>query len=419
MNTELYIAKKIIFSTNSTNSLSKPIIKIAISSVAIGIAVMIIAMAIVTGFQQEIRNKVMGLSSGIQISNYDANNSQEPTPFIFSSDLKSLIQVKGVKHIQEFATKNGIIKTKTDNEGVLLKGVNKNFDWSFFQKNLLEGDVIHFKDSNASKEIVISNYLANKLELKVNDKMLIYFVTKTKSSSDQLISNNYEQRVKDFYIKGIYETGFEEFDKQLVLLDISQIRKLNYWNNNEIGGLEIAVSDYNTIDKVTDEINDRIDLSLKAESVKDTNPAIFSWLDLQDMNAIIVIVLMILVASINMITILLILILEKTNTIGLLKALGARNSSIQKIFLYHAAYIIGKGLLIGNIVALLICIIQDQFQIFKLNKETYYLEAIPINIEISHILFLNLLTIITNLIILIFPSFLISKISPVKALRFS
>ena len=251
--------------------------------------------------------------------------------------------------------------------------------------------------------------------MKLNDKMVVYFLTKKEDS----ISVQYEQRVKVFYISGIYETGFEDIDKHLVLVDIKQIQKLNNWTDEQIGGFEIAIKDYKKIDDIGVEVNDIIGQGLKAETVKETNSAVFSWLDLQDVNAIIVITLMILVAGINMISALLILILERTNMIGILKALGARNRNIQKIFLYNAVYLIGKGLLWGNVFGIAIALIQQHFGIFKLDQATYYVSVIPININLINILFLNIGTLLCCLIMLIIPSFIVSKITPVKAIRFS
>jgi lipoprotein-releasing system permease protein len=280
---------------------------------------------------------------------------------------------------------------------------------------LKAGKAFNLTDTGASKNIVISKYLADKLELKVDDKMIIYFLTKKEDS----LNIQYEQRVKVFYISGIYETGFEDIDKQLVLVDIRQIQKLNYWCNDQVGGFEIAIKDYKKIDKVGEYVNDLVGQGLVAQTVKEVNPTVFSWLDLQDLNAIIVIVLMILVAGINMISALLVLILERTNMIGILKALGAKNNSIQKIFLYNAAYLIGKGMLWGNIIGLGIALFQQYFGLFKLDQATYYVSVIPININFGTILLLNIGTLLSCLIMLIIPSFIVSKITPVKAIRFS
>lgn len=416
MNTESFIAKRIIFGTENSKQLSRPIVRISVIGIALGLAVMILTVAIVTGFQREIRNKLIGIGSHIQITNYDNNASNEPQPISkHQSFLEKLKNNPEINHFQVYATKSGIIKTKTDNEGVLLKGIGSDYDWGFINENLKSGKAFIVNDTAASKNIIISKYLADKLELKQDDKMIIYFLTKKEDST----STQYEQRVKAFYISGIYETGFEDIDKQLVLVDIRQIQKLNYWNDDQIGGFEIAIKDYKKIDKTGEDVNEIVGQGLVAQTVKEINPAVFSWLDLQDVNAIIVITLMILVAGINMISALLILILERTNMIGILKALGAKNNSIQKIFLYNAAYLIGKGLLWGNIIGIGIALFQQHFGLFKLDQATYYVSVIPININLVYVLLLNIGTLLSCLIMLIIPSFIVSKITPVKAIRYS
>ena len=416
MNTERFIAKRIIFGGNTSNQLSRPIVRISVLGITLGMAVMILTVAIVNGFQTEIRNKLIGFGSHITISNYDNNVSDEPQPI--SKDQKFIPDLKNnpdIHHVQIYATKSGIIKTKTDNEGVLLKGIGVDYDWNFINKNLKSGKAFAISDTGLSRNIIISKYLADKLELKLNDKMIIYFLTKKTDST----TTQYEQRVKAFYISGIYETGYEDIDKRLVLVDIRQIQKLNYWREDQIGGFELAINNYKKIDKIGAEVNSVIGQGFIAQTIKETNPTVFSWLDLQDVNAVIVITLMILVAGINMVSALLILILERTNMIGILKALGSKNSSIQKIFLYDAAYLIGKGLLWGNIAGITIALIQQHFGIFKLDKVTYYVSVIPIHLDLLSILLLNIGTLICCLLMLIIPSFIVSKITPVKAIRFS
>ena len=378
---------------------------------------MIITLAIVTGFQKEIRDKVIGFGSHIQITNYDSNTSQEPNPISREQEFLPLIKnKKGIKHIQVFATKNGLIKTKTDNEGVLLKGVDKDYNWDFITKNLVAGYVFKVTDT-LSKKIVISKYLASRLDLKINDKLLIYFVTKKKNEDSETLE--FEQRVKDFYISGIYDTGFEDYDKKLVLVDIKQIQKLNYWDTNQVGGFEILIENYKELDAFGKFVYDNIGSDLNSLTIKETNPTIFSWLDLQDVNAIIVIVLMIMVAAINMISALLVLILERTNMIGILKALGSSNFSIRKVFLYNAGYLIGRGLFWGNLIGITLCLLQFKFGLITLSKETYYVSVIPINIKILHILLLNIGTMIICMLMLIVPSYIVSRITPVRAIRFS
>ena len=380
---------------------------------------MILSVAIVTGFQHEIREKIIGFGAHIQITNYDNNTSQEPAPIDrIQSFLPSLRHLPDVKHVQVYAIKNGLIKTKTDNEGVLLKGVGSDYDWTFIKRNLKGGSVFTVNDSMNGKEIVVSQRIANRLGKKVGDRLLVYFITQ-RANGDSLSSRLPEQRVKEFIISGLYETGFDEFDKKMVFVDIAQLQKLNYWTRNQVGGFEVLIHDFKRLDAAETDVNAAVGDKLSAQSIRRVNETIFSWLDLQDVNALIVIVLMIVVASINMISALLILILERTNMIGILKALGLGNWSIQKVFLYNATYLIGKGLLWGNIIGLGLCFIQLHFGLIKLPQETYYVPVVPISINWWEILFLNLGTLFACLIMLLLPSLIVSRITPVKAIRFS
>jgi lipoprotein-releasing system permease protein len=419
MNPELFIAKRILNGAKQSKQVSTPIVRIAVAGIGLGLAVMIITVAIVTGFQKEIREKIIGFSAHILVTNYDNNTSQEPAPIERQQKfLPALKQLPGVKHVQAFAVKNGLIKTKTDNEGVLLKGVERDFDWSFVKKNLKQGEVFSVNDAEPGKKIVISKSIAGRLDKEVGDRLLVYFLTK-KNNSDSIGGMQYEERVKEFFISGIYSTGFDEYDKKIVFVDIAQLQKLNYWNHNQVGGFEISINNFDDIVKVGEEVDGLIGQDLSAQTIRQANETIFSWLDLQDVNAWIVIGLMVLVASINMISALLILILERTNMIGILKALGSDNRSIQKIFLFNAAYLIGQGLLWGNIIGLGLCLIQQQFGIITLPEETYYVPVVPIHINMVQILLLNAGTLLTCLLMLLLPSFIVSKITPVKAIRFS
>ncbi len=416
MNTERFLAKRIISGSGSGNQLSRPIVRISVIGIALGIAVIILTVAIVKGFQHEVRGKLIGIGSHIQITNYDNNSSDEPRPIDKNQPFLKIIATNpSIVHTQIYTTKTGIVKTKTVNEGIVLKGIGADYDWTFISKNLKAGHVFTVSDTGISRSIVISKLMANKLELELDDKMIIYFLTKKGDS----LNTTYEQRVKVFYISGIYETGMEDIDKSLALVDIRQLQKLNYWGPDQIGGFEMTISNYEQIDQTGKEVNDMIGGDLAAQTIKETNPTIFSWLDLQDMNAIIVITLMILVAGINMISALLILILERTNMIGILKALGSTNQSIQKVFLYNAAYLIGKGLLWGNAIGIGIAFLQQHFGLFKLDEATYYVSVIPIELNWVHIILLNILTLVCCLLMLIVPSFIVSRITPVKAIRFS
>ena len=417
MSTERFIAKRIILGSGDSNQLSRPIVRISVLGIMLGLAVMILAVAVVTGFQGEIKKKLIGFNSHIIISIYDNNVSAEPKPI--SRVQPFLGEIKNdpdIKHIEVYATKNGIVKTKTENEGILLKGVDTDYDWSFLEKNLVEGSVFIPSDT-VCKSIVISKYLSDKLNLRLNDKMIIYFIVDRFDSLGTKIRT--ESSAKDFHISGIYETGFEDIDRTLVLSDIRRIQKMNGWTENDIAGFEIAIQDYKKIDEVGYRVDELIGQGLVAQTIKQTNPSIFSWLDMMDMHEIIIIVLMVIVAGINMMSALLILILERTNMIGILKAMGATNGSIQKIFLYNAVYLIGKGMLWGNIVGIAIALVQQYFGVFKLDPSTYYISQIPINLTLMHILLLNAGTLLCCVLMLIIPSFIISKITPVKAIRYS
>lgn len=392
-------------------------IRVSVLGIALGIALMILTVSVITGFQREIRNKLIGFGSHIQISNYDDNVSDEPQPV--SSRQPFLGRLKAdpeVKHVEIYAIKSGIIRTKKDNEGVLLKGVSSDYDWTFINDNLVAGKTFSVSDTGLSRNIVISELLAAKLELKVNDKIAIYFLTKKTDSAENI---SYEQRVKTFYISGIYTTGFEDIDERLVLVDIGQIQKLNYWKKDQVAGFEVTIKDYRKLDELGVRIDDMIGQGLVAQTIKQTHPTVFSWLEQQDISGVIVITLMILVAAINMISALLILILERTNMIGILKALGAKNSSIQRIFLYNATYLIGKGLLWGNMIGIGIALLQKHFGLFTLDPKTYYIAVIPISLSVVNILLLNIGTLLCCLLMLIVPSFIVSRITPVKAIRFS
>lgn len=368
---------------------------------------MIITVSVVTGFQREIRDKVIGFGSHIQVLNFDNNDSWEQSPVDINADfISALKKINGVRHVQMFATKPGILKANGEIEGIVVKGVGNDFDWSFFQKNLVQGQIIPKNDTLGS--IIISKYIASKLKLKLNDKLVVHF------------AQNNTSRPRVFHVGGIYETGLgEQFDQMFAFTDISVIQKLNRWQSNQAGGLEALIDDFSKLDFITEKVNEEIGYDLSARNIKELNSQVFSWLDAQDINAVVVIVLMILVAGINMITALLILILERTNMIGILKALGSSNISIRKIFLYNAAFLISRGLLWGNLIAIAFMLVQKQFGIITLNPESYYLSFVPVNINVMHIILLNIGTLVMCTLMLIIPSLIITRINPVKAIRFS
>jgi len=408
LNTELFIAKRILSKNNE--NFSRPIVKIAITSISLGLAVMIISVAIVTGFQTEIREKVIGFGSHIQITNFDYNKSFEDSPISKNQSFYPFLDtIQGIKHIQVFANKTGIIKTKDQIEGVVLKGIDSDYDWSFFENKIIDGNKFIVTDSSQNNNVIISKSLSKLLKLKTGDALKMYFVSGSGS----------QPRGRNFNILGIYETELEEFDKLYVICDIKHIQKLNRWDDDQIGGFEVFLDDFNELDELSYKIYNEIGYDLDAKTIKETNPQIFDWLDLQDVNVVVILVLMVLVAGITMISTLLILILERTNMIGILKALGSKNLSIRKMFLYNAVYIVGKGLLWGNIIGIGLCLLQDYFHLLKLNQESYYVSFVPINLNLQSIVILNVGIFVVCLIMLLIPSLIITRISPVKAIRFS
>ena len=404
MNVSFFIAQRLI--GKNEHRFSKPVIRIAITAIALSLTVMLLSIAIITGFQNEITSKVIGFSSHIQVSNFSNGNSYESTLLKNTDSLKtSLSSVEGIKHIQTYATKAGIIKTEEEIQGVVLKGVGNDFEDSFLQSILMEGQIPSFGEATKSKEVVLSLAIAKQLNLNVGDDFQMYFIQQP-------------VRVRQFKIAGIYDSGVAEFDDRLVIGDIGHIQKLNKWSSKDAGGLEIQLHSFDNLDEISQLIYSNIGFDLNAKTVIDNNPQLFDWLELQNMNVRVILILMLIVGAINMITALFILILEQTQLIGTLKALGSQNWHIRKVFIYHSLYLILKGIFWGNVVGIGLCLIQKHFQIIELDKSTYYMSFVPIDINLLHILALNLGTFTICWLILIIPSYLISKINPIKAIRF-
>jgi lipoprotein-releasing system permease protein len=405
MNTEQFIARRLI--KGGPGSFSAPVIRIAIISVALGLAVMIVSVAIVTGFQKQVREKIVGFGSHIQIAKFDSNNSFEFEPISKNQSFYSTLgKTEGIKHIQVFATKAGIVKTAEQIQGVVFKGVGDDFDWSFFNNKLVAGKLFSTQDTAASNSVLISQNLADLLKIKVGDPLRMYFIIDNMA------------RARRFNVSGIYNTGLSEFDLKFIFGDIRQIQKLNGWGADSISGFDVYINDFNQLDKMGKIVYNTVGYDLNTKTIRDLYPQLFDWLDLQDMNVIIILILMVLVSGMAMISTLLILILERTSMIGVLKAMGARNLSIRRIFLYNAAYIIGKGLFYGNMAGISICLVQKYFGIITLPQESYFMSVVPINLDIIHILLLNAGTLVACTIMLLLPSFIVARISPVKAIRF-
>ena len=406
MNYTFFIAKRILSGKN-TAAASAPIVRIAVAGIAMGFCLMVITLAVVSGFKKEIREKVIGFGSHIQISNFDQNNSYETKPIPLSpSFLGSLEKNPEIRHIQPFATKAGIIKTRDNIEGVVLKGINRNFDWSYFRDKMVTGKVLGLNDTAVSNDILISKATSARLQLRTGDGVVMYFISQP-------------VRVRKFTVRGVYETGLEEFDKLYVLCDLGQIQKLNDWGKDKTGGFEVTVKDFDKLDHTAHEVYKSVGYELNARSIKEIYPQIFDWLNLQDVNAAIIIALMIAVAGINMISALLIIILERVKLIGTLKALGSDNPSVRKIFLYVATFLIGRGLLIGNLAGLMICWLQYRFHLVHLDQASYYIPYVPVHFNLSDLLFLNGGTLLVCILMMVLPTLLITRITPVKALRFS
>lgn len=410
MNYELFIAKRIIAAKHYKSSISSPIIKIAIIAISLGIIVMMIAIATGFGLQQKIREKISGFNGHIQITNFDSNNSEITLSPISKNQefYPSFKNIDNIKNVQIFATKGGIIRTPTDFEGIIFKGVGNDYDWTFFKEYLVEGEVPNY-ENKVSTDVLISKIISNRLNIRIGDKFNILFVKDPPTKAPWL---------RVVTAVGIYNSGFQEFDENFVIADIRHIQKMNKWKDDEVGGFEVFINDFNEIKSKSNEIYTETASTLNSQSIIESYPGIFEWISLFDNNIYLIIFIMILVAGINMITALLVLILERTQMIGILKAMGSDNLSIRKVFLYNAGYLVLKGLFWGNLIGLSILFIQKYFGVITLNPETYYVNEVPVYINIWYILILNIGTLILCLFMLIIPSLIISKISPVKSIKF-
>jgi lipoprotein-releasing system permease protein len=416
MNTELFIANRIRSGGLSGKKLAGPVTKVATLGIILGMVVMILSLAIGFGFKKEIRQKIVGFGAHIQIMNYDYNQSYETNPISPKPEvLQEIKKLPGVRHIQKFATKPGMIKTRDAIQGLVLKGVGTDFDWSFMKSILKKGSILSLNDSVRSNDVLISRKLSEMLNLSIDDDLRMYFLQKDKIAP----------RARKFRIKGIFDSNLPELDKTYLIVDIKQVQKLNNWNADQVSGYEIQADNFNDIERVGGEVSavassviDENGVMMRTKTILDLQPQIFGWLDLLDMNVLVILVLIMIVAGFNMVSGLLILILERTNMIGILKALGIQNKSLRKIFLYLAGFIVGRGLIWGNFIGVSICFIQKYTGIIKLDPENYYLETVPIQISFLHLLILNVATVIITILMMLGPSYLASKISPVKAIRF-
>ena len=414
MNTELFIVRRLIGSRKEGRSFSRSIVGIAMFGIALSLAVMIVAVAIVTGFKQEISNKVTGFGAHIQILNRDSNISYETAPV--PSGLESVVriqEIEGIKNVQAFAIKAGIIKTGEEIHGAVLKGIDKSFDWSFIEEHLTEGELFHVSDTVRSNDVVLSRSTALLLNLGLGDRFTMYFIQDP-------------PRARTFTISGIYNTSLEQFDMLYIFADIKQVQRLNNWDMGEVSGYEVLIEKMDNLPEMAWLVREQVGIDfledgsrLRVETIEQKNAQIFDWLKLQDMNVIVLVILMVVVAGFNMISGLLILILERTNMIGILKALGTNNVSVRKIFMYQSAYLTLVGLFWGNLFGLGICLAQKYLNLMPLDPSSYYLDTVPINLNLLHLLMLNLGTMVITFLFLLIPSMIIARISPEKSIRFN
>ncbi len=399
------LARRILHRENGR--LAKPIVRLSMFGVSLGVTIMLIALGVTSGYKSIIQEKVVAMGQHISISHYDNNYSYEQIPIAFNDTLSETLRtVPEIIAIQPFATKVGIIKTTDQVEGVVLKGVDKAFDGVAFSKNLIEGDTLQLDDSTTNNNIIISKKLSEKLKLKLGDKARLYFVQDP-------------PRQRSFTITGIYETGMPEFDSKFAIVDLKHVQKLNDWSPQQVGGVEILTSDYDKIDEVGEKLHHTIDINLKAETIKQKYPEIFDWIALFDTNVSVLLIITTIVCMITMLSVFFVIILEQTPLIGTLKTLGMRTAGIVKTFIIVAGYTLARGLLAGNVIALGLGWLQQKFHIVKLNPDTYYINYVPIKFDILNVLLLNLGVFIACLLVLVVPAWFVSKkISPVKSLRF-
>jgi lipoprotein-releasing system permease protein len=410
LNYEYFLAKRIIGNKSYKSSVSAPIIKIGIAAIAISTIVMLIAIATGIGLEHKIRDKAVAFNGHITISNFDSNASEgAQVPIskdqVFYPEFNS---VEGVSHVQAVANKFGIIRTKTDFEGLFLKGVGTDYDWRYFKEFLIEGRLPSYTQKY-SNEVLISKYLADRLGFVVGDNFQMYFMKSDPSQPPSIMK---------YVVVGIFNSGFEELDKTYVIGDINHVQRLNRWSKDQIGNFEVFISNYNDLERLGNEVYAQTPSTLDAMTVKQKYATIFEWIPIFTTNIYGIIGIMILVGAINMITALLVLILERTQMIGILKALGSSNWSIRKLFLYNASYLIACGLFWGNLIGIGILLLQKQFEFLKLDPSVYYVTVAPVYLDWTYVVLLNLMTFVLCLLMLLIPSFLISKIMPVKAIQF-
>ena len=414
MNLPFFLAKRIYTNNADKKRVDMPAIRIAIAGVAVGLAVMLVSVSVVFGFKHTIRNKVVGFGSHIQVANFMTLQASEQYPIqMGDSMLKVLRAIPGVKHVQRFAVKQGILKTDKDFLGVAFKGIAADYDTTFIHQNLVAGAIPHFSDTVGKQQMMVSQAIADQLNLKLGDKVFAYFI------------DNTGVKARRFTIAAIYQTNLSQFDKVTCFIDLYTAVKLNAWETDQASGAELTVNDFNLLNqtaaRVVEKVNRTIDSygeTYSSQTIQEMNQQIFSWLDLLDLNVWIILGLMLAVAGVTMISGLLIIILERTAMIGILKAIGARNTTIRRTFLWFAVFTIGKGMLIGNLIGLGLIVLQHYTGLVKLNPATYYVSTVPVEFNLLVWLLLNVATLVISVFVLIAPSYLVSKINPAASMRY-
>ena len=407
---ELFIANRFNREERDNKSMSRPAVRIAIIGITLGLAIMLISIAVIVGFKREVRNQIIGFGSHIQVMSYNNYNSIQSEPITLTPQLDSLLKTTpNVNNLQHIATQPGIIHTEEAFQGILLKGVDSTYNWDFFSQNLIEGTTLGDSIKNGT---IISSAIAHTMNLKIGDSYTVYFA-----------SNN-GLRARKFTVVGIYQTTFADYDKLYILTDISHIQRLNQWADNQFSTLEILVNDYSRLNQTSADLFNKIiiyshntDILYRVETIESLTPQIFDWLDMLDMNAIVIIILMLAVSGFCVISGLLILILERSATIGLLKSLGANNWTIRKIFLIQSAYLISRGMLWGNVIGLAIIAIQYFTHAIPLDPTSYYVDHVPVQLSLSGWLLINIGLAIASILMLVGPSYFVTRISPAEAMR--
>ncbi len=414
MNFPLFTAKRLYSDQGDKRKVSRPAIHIATAGVAIGLAIMIMSVCVVLGFKHTIRDKVVGFGSHIQVADFMTLQQQNQYPVVMDDSMVNVLKkIPGVKHVQRFAMKEGILKTDNDFLGVAFKGVGPDFDSTFIHQNMVEGSIPHFDDKASHNQILISQLMADKLKLKAGDRVFAYFI------------DDNGVRMRRFTIQGIYQTNLKKYDEIMVYTDLYTAVKLNGWMDDQASGAELTVNDFEKLDETEDYIIKKVNRTVdhygetySSNTIKELNPQTFQWLSLLDINVWIILCLMVVVAGVTMVSGLLIIILERTSMIGVMKALGARNKTIRHTFLWFAVFIIGKGMLLGNIIALAILTLQNLTGLVKLDAQTYYVSTVPVEINWLFIIIINIATLLISIFMLVAPSYLISHIHPAKSMRY-